>query len=213
MKREPARLSRLTTRRLHLLRPEMEDAVALRSLDRDPAVMATLGGMRGDAQIAADLATLRRDWSERGISWWIARERLSGRFVGRGGLRYVRLGEREELEVGYAVRSDRWGRGLASELTRASLWVAFTLLGRGDVVGFTLPGNRRSRRVLEKAGLHADGEVVHTGLPHVLYRLDAETWRNRASDAPVFPAATGPARSFATVRSLRRSMPTTGRDG
>ena len=34
----------------------------------------------------------------------------------------------------------------------------------------TLPDNHASRRVMEKIGLRFDRDVVHRGLPHVLYR-------------------------------------------
>jgi hypothetical protein len=42
-----------------------------------------------------------------------------------------------------------------------------------DVVCLTLPTNRASQRVMEKAGFGYERDVVHTGLPHVLYRITA----------------------------------------
>lgn len=38
-------------------------------------------------------------------------------------------------------------------------------------MSFTLTTNRASERVMAKAGLRRDREIVHAGLPHVLYRL------------------------------------------
>ncbi len=63
-----------------------------------------------------------------------------------------------------------WGRGLATEIARRALELARDALGREDVVAFTLPGNRASRRVLAKVGMVYERDVVHAGLPHVLYR-------------------------------------------
>ncbi len=40
-------------------------------------------------------------------------------------------------------------------------------------MGTTLPTNRASRRVMEKAGFGYERDTVHAGLPHVLYRLPA----------------------------------------
>jgi RimJ/RimL family protein N-acetyltransferase len=48
-----------------------------------------------------------------------------------------------------------------------------------DLVSFTLPDNRASRRVMEKIGFRHDTEVEHAGLPHVLYRLDRANWEQR----------------------------------
>jgi hypothetical protein len=35
------------------------------------------------------------------LGWWVARHRPDRRFVGRGGLRPVVVGGRDEVEVGY----------------------------------------------------------------------------------------------------------------
>jgi RimJ/RimL family protein N-acetyltransferase len=77
------------------------------------------------------------------------------------------------VELLYALMPDAWGQGLAGELARESLRVAFTELSLPDVVAFTQPHNARSRRVMERAGFQYERDVVHAGLPHVLYRLRA----------------------------------------
>ena len=40
-----------------------------------------------------------------------------------------------------------------------------------EVVALVLAGNRRSRRVAEKAGMREDGTTKHAGLPHLVYRV------------------------------------------
>ena len=69
------------------------------------------------------------------------------------GLRHVTIGGREEVEVGYGLRAEFWGQGLATELASASVRVAFEILGLPELVSFTLPTNRASRRVMEKVGM------------------------------------------------------------
>ena len=49
--------------------------------------------------------------------------------------------------------------------------MAFDVLNRRDVVSFTLPTNVASRRVMEKAGLAYESEILHANQAHVLYRL------------------------------------------
>ena len=66
-------------------------------------------------------------------------------------------------------RAGALGSGPATELAQASVDVAFDELGLREVVAFTLPDNVASRRVMEKAGLRYEREIVHVGLPHVLY--------------------------------------------
>jgi RimJ/RimL family protein N-acetyltransferase len=52
--------------------------------------------------------------------------------------------------------------------------VAFENLGMSDLVAFTLPINQASRRVMEKIGFSFERDIVHAGLPHVLYRIKRE---------------------------------------
>ena len=64
----------------------------------------------------------------------------------------------------------RWGRGFATELALTSIEVAFDSLGLAEVIAYTQPDNLASRRVMEKAGMLYEGELIHEDMPHVLYR-------------------------------------------
>ena len=156
------------------LRPDHLDD--LFTMDRDPVVMATLGGLRDEAGTRRWLAVNLEHWERHGFGLWMFRDRADGRFVGRGGLRHVPVEGRDEIEVAYALVPAFWGRGLATEIARLSVETAFRTLELDRIVSFTLPDNRRSRRVMEKAGFAYERDIVHAKLPHVLYRYSAEHW-------------------------------------
>ena len=141
-------------------------------MHRDPAVMATLGGVRSDAVTAAYLEGVGAHWERHGFGYWLFRD-AAGRFVGRGGLRRVSLEGAEEVELAYALMPDFWGQGLAVEIAEAALRLAFGELKLADVVAFTLPDNHRSRRVMEKVGFVFERAITYKDLPHVLYRRRA----------------------------------------
>ena len=145
----------------------------LASLLADPLVGATLGGAPTRAEADAMLERQALQWEQYGYGLHAWFERESGRFVARGGLQHTVVGSVLEVEVGWAVVSDRWGRGYATELGAASVEAAFGELGLESIVAFTLPDNLASRRVMEKLGFAFEREVEHAGLPHVLYRLRA----------------------------------------
>ena len=166
-------LHELRTPRLLLQRARPEDFADLLRMHSDPVVMATLGGVRNEAVTRAQLEAFVAHWERHGFGPWMLRAPEDRRFLGRGGLRHVIVGGRPEVELLYALMPDAWGRGLAGELARESLRVAFTLLSLPDVVAFTQPYNARSRAVMERAGFQYERDVVHAGLPHVLYRLRA----------------------------------------
>jgi RimJ/RimL family protein N-acetyltransferase len=57
------------------------------------------------------------------------------------------------IELGYRLRQSAWGKGYATEGSRALMDKGFTEFGVRCVVAETLAGNSGSRRVLEKSGL------------------------------------------------------------
>jgi ribosomal-protein-alanine N-acetyltransferase len=150
------------------------DLADIRRMHRDPRVMATLGGLRSDEETARYLRDNLDHWDRYGYGIWALRDRTDGRFVSRAGLRNTHVGGEDEVELAYALVADYWNKGLATEMARAIPEVAFEDLGLTDVVCFTLPTNGASRRVMEKAGFEYERDVVHAGLPHVLYRITAK---------------------------------------
>jgi ribosomal-protein-alanine N-acetyltransferase len=165
------RTDRLIAERLHV-----EDLDELCRMHHDPRVMATLGGLRSDDQTQQFLRENLRHWDRHGYGLWMFRVKADGRFVGRGGLRHVHVGGNDEVELAYALMASFWGSGLATEMAGAILTVAFEHLGLADVVAFTLTTNQASRRVMEKVGCQFEREIVHAGLPHVLYRIKREEY-------------------------------------
>jgi ribosomal-protein-alanine N-acetyltransferase len=86
------------------------------------------------------------------------------------------------VEIGWRLSAESWGHGYATEGARAVLEFGFESLGLVEIVSFTVPGNVRSRRVMERIGMSRQpgDDFDHPGLPeghplrrHVLYRLRA----------------------------------------
>ena len=147
----------------------------LRQLDADPAVMATLGGLRSLEETKEYVAAQLLHWEQHGFGWWIAFDLATSEFVGRGGVRFIELEGRQEVEVGYALLPSSWGRGLATELVIAATRVGFEVLELSRLVGITLPTNAASRRVLEKVRFQYVRDTVYKGLPHALYERLPDT--------------------------------------
>lgn len=150
------------------LTPAHADELAV--LHADERVMARMGGRTATpGQSRAWLERNLRHGKEPGCGIFVFRDRATGEFVGRGAIRRIEIGGREEVEVGYAVAAERWGGGLATEMA-AGLVAHAAASGIDDVVAYTEPANAASRRVMEKAGFAYERDVVHHGRPQVLYR-------------------------------------------
>jgi ribosomal-protein-alanine N-acetyltransferase len=166
-------IERIQTERLICERVRRGHADELRVLVLDPEVAATTWAGPNPPTAADVLDQVSSDdehWERFGFGPWLMRDRFGGQMVGRGGLKHTLSTGVDEVEVGWAIVPERWGRGLATELALAAVEVAFGELGLEDLIAFTLPTNLASRRVMEKAGFRYECDIEHVGLPHVLYR-------------------------------------------
>jgi RimJ/RimL family protein N-acetyltransferase len=88
-----------------------------------------------------------------GFGVWAAVERSTGEFLGWFEFYPPEGRGPEEAELGYRLRRSAWGKGYATEGSRALIRKGFTELGVRRVVAETMTVNAASRRVMEKAEL------------------------------------------------------------
>jgi ribosomal-protein-alanine N-acetyltransferase len=152
------------------------DFAELRRLHNDPRVTATLsadGKPFSEDQTRAFLDRAADHWKTHGFGLWIFRKEADGDFVGYGGIKHVEVEGRDVVELAYAIRSDRWRKGFATEIAMATLQHAFDAINLDRIVAFTLPQNKASRGVMENCGFTYNRDITHANLPHVLYTLEA----------------------------------------
>ena len=85
---------------------------------------------------------------------------VDGHVVGTCGFTSFDI-ENNAAEIGYVLRSDMWGRGLAAEAARAVITFGFELLELNRIEARLMVENAGSARVLEKCGMTFEG--VHRG--------------------------------------------------
>jgi [ribosomal protein S5]-alanine N-acetyltransferase len=65
--------------------------------------------------------------------------------------------EHRGADIGYGLRTDRWGLGYATEAARMLVGFGFASLGLHRIWGLCDPQNIGSRRVMEKIGMRQEG--------------------------------------------------------
>lgn len=75
-------------------------------------------------------------------------------------------------EIGYHLRRDFWGRGLATEAAVACRDWAYTQLKPERLISLIRPENLASRRVAERTGMTVWKEVNWRGLSHHVYSIE-----------------------------------------
>ena len=148
----------LETERLVLRQFTMCDADRLAELDADPDVMRFITGGLATSRddITRDVLPRFMAWYGRpgGYGCWAAEQKPAGDFLGWFRFHPRRGGPPGEIVLGFRLRQVAWGKGYATEGSRALLRKGFTELGAQRVVAETMAVNLASRRVLEKAGLN-----------------------------------------------------------
>ena len=119
--------------------------------------------------VAERLAADEAHWDEHGFGPWALIEQESGLVVGRGGLQWIGLEDRDVVELPWAIASQHWNRGFATEAAEAAMGWARELELQ-EAVALITPHNDSSRRVAEKLGMRQEGQTMHGGLPHLVYR-------------------------------------------
>ena len=147
----------LETEQLTLRRFTADDVDNLVELDNDREVMRYINGGRPTPreEIERDVLPAFLTYYERdnGYGFWAAVEKTSGNFIGWFHLRPRPAGRADEPELGYRLRRPAWGKGYATEGSRALIDKGFAELGVERVFATTMTVNVASRRVMEKAGL------------------------------------------------------------
>lgn len=147
----------LETERLILRRFTEDDVDDLVELDADPDVMhfITGGRLTPREEIQNERLPAYLEYYQRyeGYGFWAVVEKSSGQFLGWFHFRPAPDTDPDEVELGYRLRKSAWGKGFATEGSRALVDKGFADLGVRRVVAYTMVVNVASRRVMEKAGL------------------------------------------------------------
>jgi RimJ/RimL family protein N-acetyltransferase len=159
----------LETKRLILRELLPDDLDAMAAIHSDPETMRFYPAVRDRAGVAAWIERNRRRYADDGHGLWAMVLKSDNEVVGDCGLTRQSVDGVDEIEIGYHVRRDFWGRGYAPEAARACQAYGFTQLGAAHLISLIRPENLPSRRVAEKTGLSLWKEVVWRDLPHCVY--------------------------------------------
>ena len=161
----------LSTERLDLRPLVPEDLGALVALLGDPVGMsswpAPLTYYESRAWIERNRARYETDGFGRCAVVW----RETGELVGDAGLISTVVEATLEVELGWVVRHDMWGRGIATEAGSAWRDFAFDVLGLTRVVSMIAEANAASRRVADKLGMTLERPAMWGEDPMLMYSI------------------------------------------
>lgn len=147
----------IETERFYLREIDFQDVDDLFEMDADPQVHLYIENkpMQKKEQIVEVIKILQQQYAENGIARWAVVDKQTGECVGWSGLKLFRTplnGHVNFYELGYRFKTKHWGKGYATETSRAIIDYGFNQLNLTALYAITHPDNEKSIHVLNKLG-------------------------------------------------------------
>jgi len=162
----------IETERLQVRAFENRDIRDLSMILSDPDVMEySSKGPLDEVGTSNFIEWCVKSYKESGYGQWAVVEKESGRLIGCCGLSRTTVDECDEVEIGYRLAKDQWGKGLASEAANGVLALGFRNCNIESIVGIVSPNHGASIRVLDKLGFRTFTETRYSGWDVRIYRM------------------------------------------
>jgi RimJ/RimL family protein N-acetyltransferase len=157
------------------------------------SVMQWLGGVMDVEKANAARERLQSYQREHGHTFWVVERKDDGAILGFCGLKRCTDtdGPFGEMEVGWRLREDAWGKGYAKEAAIASLDLAFDRFGAEMVIAITVARNTGSWGLMERLGmvrrpdLDFDSPGFDPDDPQIIvYALERDEWARLNDRSP-----------------------------
>ena len=96
-------------------------------------------------------------------------EKASNKRIGHGGLVPQMIDGKEEIEIGYWIAEEYWGKGFATEAAKALKDFGQNQLQLEKMIALIQKGNIASQRVVEKIGMKVEKEIQLDGKDVFVY--------------------------------------------
>jgi RimJ/RimL family protein N-acetyltransferase len=162
----------LQTTRLLLREFISQDADALALVLSDPQTMRYYPAPYDRAGVEQWIERNRQRYQDDGVGLWAMGLTKTQQIIGDCGIILQEVEGDSLYEIGYHLRRDFWGQGLATEAAIACRDWAFAHLKAERLISLIRPENLPSCRVAERTGMTVWKEVNWRGLPHCVYSIE-----------------------------------------
>ncbi|AFY81499.1 GNAT family N-acetyltransferase [Oscillatoria acuminata] len=162
----------LETKRLILREMTPHDVDDLLEILSDPETMQFYPQRFDHKMTQAWIERNIQRYAQDGFGLWALIFKENGKLIGDCGLVVQEVEGIEEIEIGYHIRRDLWGKGLATEAAQACRYFGFGQLGFNQLISLINPANIASRRVAEKNGMKLIKEIEWRNQPTCVYTIE-----------------------------------------
>ena len=133
-----------------------KDLEPFAKLNADPLVREFFSSLLTREESDHQIKQFSEDIVKNGYGFWAVSAPGVSDFIGFIGLSPVNFESHftPAVEIGWRLAHEFWGKGYATEGAKAVLKYGFEILQLDEIVALTAINNKRSRRVMEKIGMH-----------------------------------------------------------
>lgn len=164
----------IETERLFFRKFELNDLPLLIEQRSDPDMSRYLGGTRlqNPEALAKRIRFYMSCYESHGFGMCPMFWKETSEMIGADGIQP--LEKTSEIEVGYSVVKDLWGKGIGTEAARGWLHYGFTTVGLDRIVAVAVTENAASRRIMEKLGMKYEKTETHYDEECAFYAISRE---------------------------------------
>ncbi|MUL36973.1 GNAT family N-acetyltransferase [Gloeocapsopsis dulcis] len=160
----------IKTHRLILRELTLDDLEGLAQIYADPVVMKYYPNSITREETKYQITRMINGYQQRGWGLWATIHKADNKFIGRCGLIPQIVDGCPEVEIGYLLAKEYWGKGLATEAARAIRDYGFGI-GCDRLISLIAPGNIASQKVATKTGLCYEKDVIFRGKTVQVYAI------------------------------------------
>jgi ribosomal-protein-alanine N-acetyltransferase len=159
----------IESERLYVRYLTMDDYESYFILNNDEEVVRYIRAPKNREEAYVFLQEVIARYKSKKTDWRLALlEKGSDLFVGSFAI--IPIGTTDEMQLGYSLLKEHWGKGYATEIVQAGLTYAFTVLNMTEIAGVTEVENTASQKVLIKNGFVFEKTYEEAGRQLNLYR-------------------------------------------
>lgn len=153
----------------------LDDVEELAAIYTDPVVMRFFSGTYTYESTKQWLEErVFKCYQQKGWGLWATIYKMENKLIGRCGLIPQLVNGQEEVEIGYLLAKEYWGRGLATEAACVSRDYGFEKLGANRLISLIDPDNIASQQVAKKVGLTYEKDTNMWNKTVRVYAMSAE---------------------------------------
>ena len=171
----------LSTERLGLRKWKDSDIESFAMMNGDEDVMKFFPKTLSHSETLEMVERIKSHFDRHNFGLYVVEEKLTKQFIGFTGFSIPQFDAffTPCVEIGWRLKKEFWGRGLATEAANACLKYGFETLNFDKIVSFTSVLNITSEKLMKRIGMTLIGNFEHPNIEknnplcrHVLYQIE-----------------------------------------